>query len=537
MVASLLVSVLALGFKLNELPLIVQMNQRRNELKANLILLQRQLELEDLVIWLDQTALDTAHRQEWIAAMESALASGRLSHSNMENDTIEKGLGMFAAFEASSLPAAQQNLSGSILRMETKLDAASGRMLGLVEAIIGTSPREIVAYMHHLDSRHIRSNMNPAMDVCLKVLEQNNDHHTTTFIRKKSPIAGTGVCDRTFVNACISKRLQEVPLSYVVVSLPIQGHHGVSQEDEAGAVRAEAYRCVRLTELAPMRSRIEYVCASIFHGWIPQILVNITIPSQMRVPHSMQLYFQHLRPPSDCSDEDGRTVGHLLTSLVQLKPNDLAHAIRSFVNRTAMLRESGWPHIGSMLVGVMGTFYFSVSGLHPGGYPARASPVPTHEDPSLGTEAQATLIGSLLASKVRSSHTPAAACHKSIRSNAVLAMMKERHNWFVPLMEVLLVLPMERRRSTASGKARASIADVAHRLGTLTPRSSVFSTRASTQIVPDDLADVADFDSLVQIAARTHACTHARTHAQTSTRVPRLFSPIHTRLRAHKRLS
>ena len=71
-VASLLVSVLALGFKLNELPLIVQMNQRRNELKANLILLQRQLELEDLVIWLDQTALDTAHRQEWIAAMESA---------------------------------------------------------------------------------------------------------------------------------------------------------------------------------------------------------------------------------------------------------------------------------------------------------------------------------------------------------------------------------------------------------------------------------------------------------------------------------
>jgi hypothetical protein len=63
-----------------------------------------------------------------------------------------------------------------------------------------------------------------------------------------------------------------------------------------------------------------------------------------------QAYFQQLLPPSSCDAEDGRRVGHELHDLVDSKPADLRRAIRTFADRSKMLRECGFRNIGDMLV-------------------------------------------------------------------------------------------------------------------------------------------------------------------------------------------
>ena len=71
-VASLLVSVVLLGFKLSALKRLVQVNQRRTELKAALISLQPKVEAEKLAIWLADVEHDAKQREDRIAAMDSA---------------------------------------------------------------------------------------------------------------------------------------------------------------------------------------------------------------------------------------------------------------------------------------------------------------------------------------------------------------------------------------------------------------------------------------------------------------------------------
>jgi hypothetical protein len=62
-----------------------------------------------------------------------------------------------------------------------------------------------------------------------------------------------------------------------------------------------------------------------------------------------QRYFQQIRPVAKCDAEDGRVVGHMLHDLVSSNPKDPARAIREFADRTAMLRDCGFAHIGGML--------------------------------------------------------------------------------------------------------------------------------------------------------------------------------------------
>ena len=69
--ASLLVSVLLVGLKLNGVKEIVQVIERCKELAVNLALLQRTLEDEDTSAWTVDVTLDTKQRQHRITAMES----------------------------------------------------------------------------------------------------------------------------------------------------------------------------------------------------------------------------------------------------------------------------------------------------------------------------------------------------------------------------------------------------------------------------------------------------------------------------------
>ena len=72
-VASLLVSVVLLGFKSSALKRLAGVAQRRSELLAALASLQPKLEEEDLAVWLDDVEHDTAQRQARIR--EIGLAS------------------------------------------------------------------------------------------------------------------------------------------------------------------------------------------------------------------------------------------------------------------------------------------------------------------------------------------------------------------------------------------------------------------------------------------------------------------------------
>jgi hypothetical protein len=145
-----------------------------------------------------------------------------------------------------------------------------------------------------------------------------------------------------------------------------------------------------------------------------------------------QRYFQQLRPLSECDAEDGRILGHMLVDLVKNKPKDLAHAIRTFVNRTAMLRECSFCHIGAMLVRLLSA-------------DAQAGPdddaAIVTSSPSTATERQASAIGSAIALSVHRSESQATALLQAVDLDPVLRTTKSQYLWFVPMLEVLLVPP------------------------------------------------------------------------------------------------
>ncbi len=171
----------------------------------------------------------------------------------------------------------QLKRSATITRSETKLDAAGRLLLGRAEAEVSASPQEMIAYLLNYDGRHIQSDFDPVVDVRLDMVERMNGHHTVVFIRKKSP----GLSDRTFLNSNIAKKVAENPTTYVLVSVPIPQHPKITPKDEAGAVRAESFRGFRCTEVAPGRTRLEYVCSLDLKGRVPQFVTNmVAIPQQ-----------------------------------------------------------------------------------------------------------------------------------------------------------------------------------------------------------------------------------------------------------------
>jgi hypothetical protein len=180
-VASLLVSVVLLGFKMSALKRLVQVNQRRAELKAALVLLQPKLEDEDLAAWLDDCDEDKVQRQSKIC--ELALPSGR-EYNAMENESIAKCLRMFALFERNSVGARELPRPATITRLETKYDEVTRLLLGLATAQIRAHPLEIVAYFLNADCRFMLSSY--ATDAHLvrhELLECVNAHHTIVFRR------------------------------------------------------------------------------------------------------------------------------------------------------------------------------------------------------------------------------------------------------------------------------------------------------------------------------------------------------------------
>ena len=499
MFASLLVSVLVVGIKLTAGKELVQNMERRKELKANLLLLRRRLEEEDLVDWLDDVNIDTAHRQERIEAMDSV--SGHI-YSSVESELFQGGMGIFAMFESNDAETLQLKCSASIHRSETKHDKASGRLLGRVEAEIRVKPQEIVAYMLNQDSQHFKSDpeSDPATTVRREMLEAVSPFHTILFNRKKA----AGILNRTFLNSGIAKKMEDNPLTYVVAWVPIASHDKITSNDEVRAVRAENYRTFRLTEVTSSRTKIEYVCALDLKGSVPQWITNmVAVPQQRHPPKTMQVYFQQLWPLVNCDAEDGRLVGQLLIDLVESKPDDLAHAVRTFVNRMAMLRDCGF-RMGQFLVTLLARQTSS----------ANDSLAVVLRDPASVTNEQAAAIGGKLAATLCQAGATATALHKAIESHSVLRTMRSRYIWFLPMLEVLLVQVMQEggRFLTVARRLTAIVTpNLGHQATEATTEESLIHVASNVAG-----ADAGSFDSVVRSFASSR-CT--RWHIVTSSAV------------------
>jgi hypothetical protein len=249
-------------------------NQRRTELKAALLLLEPKVEAEKLDAWLADVTHDAKQRKDRIAAMDSAAGC---EYNLPEAELLAKGAEMFAVFEASSAGAKQLAHSELIMYSETKLDAATGLLLGRAAAMVRATPQEIVAYYLDYDSRFMQSTIDPTVFVRHELLHNVNAHQTIIFNRCKA----TGLSDRTFLNSIVAKKVADDPM-YMVIVLPIALHDKIAPKDEKGAVRAENCRAFKLTEVAAGITKLEYTFSLNLRGSIPQAITNkVSVPGLM----------------------------------------------------------------------------------------------------------------------------------------------------------------------------------------------------------------------------------------------------------------
>ena len=284
--ASLLISVLLVGIKVTGAKEIVQIIERRKELKANLTMLQTVLEDEGKKAWIYDVAHDRMQRMAMIAEMESP--SG-LSYSVIENGLLDKGTAIFAAFDSSSARVTELKHSATIMSSETKLDVATRLLLGRAAVMIRATAQEIATYLLDCDSRHIQFTADRTVFVRDETLERVNAHHTIIFHRAKAP----GISDRTFLTSVVARKVADEPPTYMVVALPIAQHGRISRNDEKRAVRAENCRAWKLTEVAVGITEMDYACSLNLRGSIPQAITNkVCVPGQMhgapakRLPHT-----------------------------------------------------------------------------------------------------------------------------------------------------------------------------------------------------------------------------------------------------------
>jgi hypothetical protein len=280
------------------------------------------------------------------------------------------------------------------------------------------------------------------------------------------------------------KQVADEPPTYVVAVIPIPTHAKISEKDEAGAVRGEVYRSFRGTQVAPDVTKLEHV-----HSLKMKALAATTLhqtvgsKAQMGDLQSLQLYFQQLRPLSDCNEHDGRIVGRLLMDLVERTPvgasrfgqsgirereRDKEHTIRLFVMCTSMLRECGFSRIGSMLVAA--TDAAPSNGPNDPISSRNRSPAVDEEwalqaDGDYGrfgglsavTDEQAASIGRLLSLRMRTSPR-LSTLGKVVQSVRPLREMATRYDWFVPMMEVVVKrqLPLDQPSIRSRLRSRTS---------------------------------------------------------------------------------
>jgi hypothetical protein len=185
---------------------------------------------------------------------------------------------------------------------------------------------------------------------------------------------------------------------------------------------------------------------------------DATLVRFVAVPTSVQRYFQQVLPLPKCDAGDGRVVGHMLVDILSSNPKDLARAIREFADRTAMLRDCGFAHIGEMLARLLGADV--QDGPDDDATVIPSTPVTTAAvgpNRSALTEKQAIALGCAIASSVHQAHALAAGSSKVVQSHGALQAMKAEYAWFVPMLEVVMAHKAAHPRGSVVMKRLRSI--------------------------------------------------------------------------------
>ena len=494
MIASLLVSVVLLGHKFTALKLLVNLSNRKAELRTALALLQPKLEDENVVEWLDNAHYDAAQRETRID--ELALPSGRI-YSTMEGEAIEwclSKIGSSSGDATQPKPKQQATMTRLLSKKQLLLSAERDEPFE-----IRAAAQEIAAYILGCGGRHLQSLNANANVVHTEILQSVNAHHTIVYSRQKTH----SIHDLVFLNSIVAKQVADEPPTYVVAVVPISSHAKISEKREVGAVRAEICRAYRLTQVAPNVTKLEHVHSLEMKARVAAI-VRKTTKAQMGDLLSLTRYFQQLRPLSDCTKEDGLVLGHLLmdalenapadqmhvvsyfarSSLGQRDPaQDRAHAIRTFVMCTAMLRECGFPRIGCMLVALIDCAPHAIGADAPITSEGQLSPrggAFRFASPGALTQEQAASVGRLLASEMRAS-PKISTLGAVVQSIGPLREMATRYDWFVPMLEAVV------KRQLPLDVVHAQQRSIVHRL----------MSRLSIAVFPSAGEGVANsFDSL-----------------------------------------
>jgi hypothetical protein len=369
----------------------------------------------------------------WRAATVQQMREGEHSYTPEETALIARGMALLGTFGAGKGKARSMRCSKTVELAETKHDEKSGLLIGHVEAEVRTSPEQVVAFLMHFGSKFFRSTLNLAVEVRREVLEVRSPHHSVVFLEKKS----APLQNRTWLIALLWQKVCDTPLTYVWVCVPTEHHSKISPEDEAHAIRAEVMRCVRVTQTAPGVTRIEYACSLDMKGHCPSWLADrVVTPLLMRLPYDLQTYFAHVMPPPSCTAADGTLLGHLIVDTAEAaKRPERASAVRTFIERTATLQESGVGCLDALLTASLGE----------SGHDVLPQAVAT-TDPGALTVAEATTIGRGFDAIMRVSATPSDAVDELLRKYPAVLVVAQQHGWARPILETIA----KRRAETAT---------------------------------------------------------------------------------------
>jgi hypothetical protein len=376
---------------------------------------------ETLQVWLNDARDDGAWREATVQEMRE----GEHSYSPEETALIARGTALLGTFATGKGKARPMRHSKTVKIAETKHDEKSGLLIGHVEAEVCTSPEQVVAFLMHFDSKFFRSiEWNPEVDVRREVLEVRNPLHTVIFLEKKpAPFQ-----NRTWLSSLLWQKVSNTPPTYIWVAVPIEHHGKISLEDEAHAIRAEGVRCIRATQTAPGVTRIEYACSLDLKGHLPRWLTDrLVIPTLMRLPYDLQTYFTHVMPPPSCTAANGTLLGHMIVDTAEAaKKPERASAVRTFVEHTAILRESGVASLGALVSATLGA----------SGHDVRPQAVAT-PTPGALTVAEATTIGRGFDAIIRVSATPSDAVDALLQTYPAVNVATQQHDWLRPMLETI----------------------------------------------------------------------------------------------------
>jgi hypothetical protein len=282
-IISLFVSILLIGKQLNIPDEIMRMHNRRKELIHMLMMVRRQLNEEELKLWLSQGSHDIQNRQQRV----EQLAQSDVARTAEDEDFLDTGLALLSSYATLRGKKTMMRQRSTVRKYEATYDDDSSHLVGMAEVDVrGATPWEVAAFILNADSYFLVASEDPKVDVYSKIMHIN-PFHTVTFYEMKS----TPFKNRTFLNSIVLKKLslEEEPLALLIAAVPIPSHPAI-QVDERHAVRAEVLRSFKIEFVEDNVTRLTFATTLDLKGNIPTFFVNtVVIPALMTFAYKLQV--------------------------------------------------------------------------------------------------------------------------------------------------------------------------------------------------------------------------------------------------------